>query len=153
MQVYIYREGAESYPKGIGKSTTNKSSVCVQAEDLMEVVEIEMDKMPEHYGGGASEKLMEASESDATRIMEKGSCCSSWWVVEMQKMLEDANPSVERARGSRHSIYRVPQFMKDMTNSEAYSPRFVSLGLLHHGEPHLLPMEAGAQAPGGGAHG
>jgi hypothetical protein len=110
-----------------------------------------MDKMPEHYGG-ANEKLMEVTVSGATRIMEKGSCSS--WVVEMEKMLDiyDTNPKVVSARWSRHSIYRVPQFMKDMTICEAYSPRFAC-----HWAPCIMaspsPAHGGAQAPGGGAHG
>jgi hypothetical protein len=66
---------------------------------------------------------------------------SSSWVVEMENMREEANPSVEMAWWNRHSSYRVPQFIKDTTSSEAYSPWFVSLGPLHHGELHLLPME------------
>ncbi|KAG2562475.1 UPF0481 protein At3g47200-like isoform X2 [Panicum virgatum] len=81
---------------------------------------------------GANEELMDVSE-------EKGNCSS--WVVEMEKLLEDSRPSVEMARWKQRSIYRVPEFMKKMTNRDAFQPLFVSLGPLHHGEPHLLPME------------
>ncbi|PVH34342.1 hypothetical protein PAHAL_8G199600 [Panicum hallii] len=70
-----------------------------------------------------------------------GRASSSSWVLEMEKLLEDTRPSVEMARWKQHSIYRVPEFIKKMTNRDAYQPQFVSLGPLHHGEPHLLPME------------
>jgi hypothetical protein len=83
----------------------------------------------------------EGSGGGTTRPPEemKGSCGS--WIVEMEKLLEDTRPSVEMARWKQHSIYRVPEFMKKMTNRDAYQPQFVSLGPLHHGEPHLMPME------------
>uniref|UniRef100_A0A0D3HMR3 Uncharacterized protein n=1 Tax=Oryza barthii TaxID=65489 RepID=A0A0D3HMR3_9ORYZ len=47
------------------------------------------------------------------------------------------------ARGSKpgHSIYRVPQYIKNMTNPKAYRPQVVSLGPFHHGDSALVPME------------
>uniref|UniRef100_A0A453GCC9 Uncharacterized protein n=2 Tax=Aegilops tauschii subsp. strangulata TaxID=200361 RepID=A0A453GCC9_AEGTS len=41
----------------------------------------------------------------------------------------------------RHSIYRVPERIKNLHNSKAYQPELVSLGPFHHGDPELLPME------------
>ncbi|KAG2562481.1 hypothetical protein PVAP13_8KG234702 [Panicum virgatum] len=70
---------------------------------------------------------------------KKGNCSS--WVVEMEKLLEDTSPSVEMARWNQRYIYRVPECKKKVTNRDAYQPQFVSLGPLHHGKPHLLPME------------
>ncbi|KAG2562507.1 hypothetical protein PVAP13_8KG197300, partial [Panicum virgatum] len=87
--------------------------------------------MAEH-SGGANEELMDGSE-------EKGNYSS--WVVEMEKQLKDTRPSMEMARWKQRSIYRVPEFIKKMTNRDAYQPQLMSLGPLHHGEPHLLPME------------
>jgi len=95
------------------------------SESRGSVVEIQEEKMPEH-SGGANEELVDGSEL-ASRA---------------EKLLEDTRSSVEMERCfQQRSIYRVPEFIKKMTNREAYQPQFVSLGPLHHGEPHLLPME------------
>ncbi|RLM69736.1 hypothetical protein C2845_PM17G10790 [Panicum miliaceum] len=59
----------------------------------------------------------------------------------MEKLLEDTRPSVEMARWKQRSIYRAPEWIKKMTNRDAYQPQLVSPGPLHQGEPHLLPME------------
>ncbi|KAE8785656.1 UPF0481 protein [Hordeum vulgare] len=65
------------------------------------------------------------------------------WVVEMEKTIGDMNidPAVEMARWKRHSVYRVPERIKNLHNSKAYQPELVSLGPFHHGDPELLPME------------
>ncbi|TVU32694.1 hypothetical protein EJB05_24438, partial [Eragrostis curvula] len=76
-----------------------------------------------------------------SEIMRVNKPSSSSWVVKMEHMLEDAVPSVEMARWKQHSIYRVPEFIKKLTNGSAYQPQFVSLGPLHHGEDNLRSME------------
>lgn len=73
--------------------------------------------------------------------MAERASSSASWVVEMEKLLEDSRPSVEMACWDQRAIYRVPEFIKMMTKRAAYQPQFVSLGPLHHGEPHLSPME------------
>ncbi|EEE52231.1 hypothetical protein OsJ_34160 [Oryza sativa Japonica Group] len=52
---------------------------------------------------------------------------------------------ISMVRPQRHSIYRVPEYIKDMTNRDAYRPQVVSLGPFHYGEPPLKPMEAHKQ--------
>uniref|UniRef100_A0ACD5WHV7 Uncharacterized protein n=1 Tax=Avena sativa TaxID=4498 RepID=A0ACD5WHV7_AVESA len=64
----------------------------------------------------------------------------SAWVADVEKALSDGEPSAEVALWQWHSIYRVPACIKDL-NRKAYQPQVVSLGPLHHGEPHLLPMD------------
>jgi hypothetical protein len=107
-----------------------EGSVAMRAErkamGSSSVVEIEEGKMLEQSGAGNEELMAEVSKVLKTK--DKGSCSS--WVVEM-----------EMARWKQHCIHRVPEFIKKMTNRDAYQPQFVSLGPLHHGEPHLLPME------------
>ena len=61
-----------------------------------------------------------AEESVTSRIEEKARSCS--WVVEMEKLLEETNPSVEMSPLKMHSIYRVPEFIKNTTNRDAYRP-------------------------------
>ena len=107
-----------------------EGSVAMRAErkaiGSSSVVEIEEGKMLEQSGAGNEELMAEVSKVLKTK--EKGS--SSSWVVEMQM-----------ARWKQHCIHRVPEFIKKMTNRDAYQPQLMSLGPLHHGEPHLLPME------------
>ncbi|EMS60410.1 hypothetical protein TRIUR3_09607 [Triticum urartu] len=75
------------------------------------------------------------------KIDEAPSIGSSSWVVEMEATIRDIDPEVEMARWKRHSIYQVPERIKNLHNSKAYRPELVSLGAFHHGEPDLLPME------------
>ncbi|KAH7670072.1 hypothetical protein IHE45_10G001000 [Dioscorea alata] len=65
---------------------------------------------------------------------------SSNWVVDIQKKMNDVNPSKELALWSKQSIYKVPACIKDL-NPKAYKPQIISLGPYHHGDTHLLPME------------
>ncbi|KAL6851940.1 hypothetical protein ACP4OV_020125 [Aristida adscensionis] len=70
------------------------------------------------------------------RIEESG------WVAEVEEAVRDAAAAAEEsARWRGQSIYRVPACIKDL-NRKAYQPQVVSLGPFHHGEPHLLPMDA-----------
>ncbi|GJN06749.1 hypothetical protein PR202_ga24505 [Eleusine coracana subsp. coracana] len=73
---------------------------------------------------------------------EKNSSQNTSLMVEIEKMFEHADASIEMARWKKHSIYRVPEWIKKMSNrNNAYQPRLVSLGPFHNGEPDLLPME------------
>jgi hypothetical protein len=75
------------------------------------------------------------------RIEHAPSIGSSSWVVVMEKTIGVIDPAVEMARWKRHSIYLVPERIKNLHNSKAYRPELVSLGPFHHGEHDLLPME------------
>lgn len=43
-------------------------------------------------------------------------------------------------RWKKHSIYRIPAYMKDQ-NPKVYTPQLVSIGPYHHGASHLAAME------------
>nr|ABG22514.1 hypothetical protein LOC_Os11g33942 [Oryza sativa Japonica Group] len=67
---------------------------------------------------------------------------SSRWVAEIERYIRgDAGDGSPRGSMPGHSIYRVPQYIKNMTNPDAYRPQVVSLGPFHHGDPALMPME------------
>ncbi|RLM68992.1 UPF0481 protein [Panicum miliaceum] len=89
----------------------------------------------------ADKKLTMKKESTA-RVQENDTLCSRW-VEEMEELLPGTDLLAEKARWSKPSIYRVPEWIKGMMtdNSPAYWPWLVSLGPFHHGEPDLLPME------------
>ncbi|RCV38439.1 hypothetical protein SETIT_8G142400v2 [Setaria italica] len=82
-----------------------------------------------------------SSSMMAWNFVTGGRSGSSSWMVQMERMLMNANPETEMARWNKPSIYRVPEWLKNMTNRDAYRPQLVSLGPFHHGEPDLLPME------------
>ncbi|EAY81215.1 hypothetical protein OsI_36392 [Oryza sativa Indica Group] len=68
------------------------------------------------------------------------------WVAEIERYISgDAGgrQSGAMTRGSKpgHSIYRVPEYIKKMTNPNAYRPQLVSLGPFHHDDTALKPME------------
>ncbi|CAN6363048.1 unnamed protein product [Urochloa humidicola] len=63
------------------------------------------------------------------------------WVVEIETMPMDTALLVENERWDKTYIYRVPDWLKNMTNREAYQPRLVSLGPFHHGDTNLVHME------------
>ncbi|KAL5794967.1 hypothetical protein ACOSP7_003561 [Xanthoceras sorbifolium] len=56
--------------------------------------------------------------------------------------IDEKNNSVEvLLDGRERCIYRVPQYLRKL-NEEAYTPRLISIGPLHHGKYHLLGMES-----------
>ncbi|XP_052136834.1 UPF0481 protein At3g47200-like [Oryza glaberrima] len=98
--------------------------------------------------GAAEANVMESPPSPTTAMANSGSC-----VVEIPTDMtlshdDGSEPSpgeksmVRPQRESRHTIYRVPKYIKDMTNPNAYQPQMVSLGPFHYGEAPLQPMEA-----------
>ncbi|CAN6228595.1 unnamed protein product [Urochloa humidicola] len=92
---------------------------------ISSMVEIAEEKVLQY--SGVDNKLMEGM-LEFLRTKEKDSCNS--WVVEM-----------DTVRWKQLCIYRVLEFIKKMTSGDAYLPPIFSLGPLHHGESHLLPME------------
>lgn len=62
------------------------------------------------------------------------------WVVELTKQLDNVDASAELVQWRKHSIYRVPTWIKNL-NPKAYLPQTVSFGPYHHGEEPLKPME------------
>ncbi|VAI90045.1 unnamed protein product [Triticum turgidum subsp. durum] len=86
---------------------------------------------------------VEAVDAALALTLSPGGGGGRSWVVEMEKTIGDMNidPAVEMARWKRHSVYRVPERIKNLHNSKAYQPELVSLGPFHHGDPELLPME------------
>uniref|UniRef100_A0A0E0BJX2 Uncharacterized protein n=1 Tax=Oryza glumipatula TaxID=40148 RepID=A0A0E0BJX2_9ORYZ len=67
----------------------------------------------------------------------------SSWVVNMQEMIDGIGaPPRSAERPAAASIYRVPEYINNLTNRDAYRPQLVSLGPFHHGDPALLPMES-----------
>jgi hypothetical protein len=104
------------------KKTLNASS----SDPIVVVVETETNLVTE-------KKTLDASSSDHI-------------VVEMEKLLPATEPSVEWPRWSKPCIYRVPLWLKKITNGdndteEVYRPRLVSLGPFHHYDDDLRPME------------
>lgn len=71
----------------------------------------------------------------------RSSIQESAWVTEVEREVADGCASEESSRWRRQCIYPVPACIKDL-NPKAYRPQVVSLGPFHHGEAHLLPMDA-----------
>jgi hypothetical protein len=67
----------------------------------------------------------------------------SAWVASVEAAVrgDDGALAAESRRWRLHSVYRVPACIKEL-NRKAYQPQVVSLGPFHHGEAHLVPMDA-----------
>ncbi|GJN04686.1 hypothetical protein PR202_ga22253 [Eleusine coracana subsp. coracana] len=112
-------------------SSTSSCVVEIEAK-MMEYSMVEAEVIPQH-SMRSKERYM------GLRAEDKAGPSS--WVLEMEKMLEDTNPSVETLHWKKACIYRVPKWLKDITNNKAYMPKMVSLGPFHHGDAELMPME------------
>jgi len=51
---------------------------------------------------------------ESVTVRVEGKSSSSSWVVDMEKMLEQANPSMEMVLWKQRSIRRVPEFIKEL---------------------------------------
>ncbi|GJN25779.1 hypothetical protein PR202_gb13651 [Eleusine coracana subsp. coracana] len=72
-------------------------------------------------------------------VQGKDKFVKEWWVVDMEEKLSYTDQSPDR--WAKHFIFRVPEWIKNMTNSNAYEPWLVSLGPYHHDDANLKPME------------
>jgi hypothetical protein len=99
----------------------------------------------------SSDPIVVVVETETNLVTEKktlnATSSSDHIVVEMEKLLPATEPSVEWPRWSKPCIYRVPLWLKKITNGdndteeEVYRPRLVSLGPFHHDDDDLRPME------------
>lgn len=122
----------EIQPKMMERSATREAEgKKIGSGRISSMVEGEV-KVPE-YSMRSKEKYMTLRAEDKAG--------PSSWVVQMEKMLEDSNQSVETLHWKKVSIYRVPKWLKEITNNKAYRPKMVSLGPFHHGDPDFIPME------------
>ncbi|GJN05061.1 hypothetical protein PR202_ga22660 [Eleusine coracana subsp. coracana] len=72
-------------------------------------------------------------------VQGKDKFVKEWWVLDMEEKLSYTDQSPDR--WAKHFIFRVPEWIKNMTNSNAYHPWLVSLGPYHHDDANLKPME------------
>ncbi|XP_077227880.1 UPF0481 protein At3g47200-like [Tasmannia lanceolata] len=62
------------------------------------------------------------------------------WVLDIKEKLEQMVCSDEEELWKKHSIYRLPTYLKDL-KKKAYMPQVVSFGPYHYGDKQLMPME------------
>lgn len=81
-------------------------------------------------------------QPDENMVVTQSSTIPSWALdLNIDKLSDSSELFGQMEQLKYQCIYRVPEWIKELSNSQAYQPQVVSLGPIHYGNPKLRPME------------
>ncbi|KAI3942111.1 hypothetical protein MKW92_025369 [Papaver armeniacum] len=86
-------------------------------------------------------------EADHVIYNESSSSSSrrySQWIIDVKEKVDEMEERRNEDPWMKKCIYQIPAYITDL-NKKAFKPRAVSFGPFHHGEDHLIQMEAHKQ--------